>query len=212
MKKSLTLIMLSVFISTSVIGQDFGIKDDDIPKGLEAGDLAPAFEAQTLDKETFSLNDALEENAVALIFYRGFWCPHCSRILSAYADSLSYLTDLGIRIVAVTPETYENVDKTIENTGVPFTILADPDGKIMRLYDVDFRVTDAYNQKIVNIKGASIEEINGTDVAELPIPATYLIVKDAESGKNKIVWRHFDPNYKKRARVLDIRRAFLDAQ
>jgi len=82
----------------------------------------------------------------------------------------------------------------------------------MHLYDVDFRVTDAYNQKIVKFKGASIEEMNGTDVAELPIPATYLIVRDDNSGKSKIVWRHFDPNYKKRARVRDIRQAFLDTQ
>ncbi len=195
-----------------MIAQDYGIKDDDVPKGLKAGDEAPTFEAKTSEGETFNLNDALEENAIALIFYRGFWCPHCSRIFSAYADSLSYLTDLGIRIVAVTPETYENVDKMVDQTDVTFTVLSDPDGKIMRLYDVDFRVTDEYNQKIVKYKGASIEEMNGTDIAELPIPATYLIVRDGNSGKGKIVWRHFDPNYKNRARVHDIRQAFLDAQ
>jgi len=212
MKKSVLLIVLGMCLSSFVVGQDYGIKPDDMPIGLQAGQDAPDFEAMTSEGETFSLSNALEENAVALIFYRGFWCPHCSRIFSAYADSLSYLTDLGIRIVAVTPETYENVDKTIEKTGATFTILSDPEGKIMRLYDVDFRVTDEYNQKIVKFKGASIEEMNGTDVAELPIPATYLISKEGNSNKNKIVWRHFDPNYKKRARVRDIRQAFLDAQ
>ena len=186
--------------------------DDDVPKGLQAGDEAPAFKAKTSKGETFDLTEALEENSVALIFYRGFWCPHCSRIFRAYVDSLSYLTELGIRIVAVTPETYENVDKTIEKTGATFTILSDPDGKIMRLYDVDFRVTDEYNQKIVKFKGASIEEMNGTDAPELPIPATYLIIRDGDSGKRNIAWRHFDPNYKKRARVHDIQQAYLDVQ
>jgi len=212
MKKSLLLLTLSIILSSSLIAQDFGIKDDDVPMGLQAGDKAPTFKAKTSEGKTFDLEAAVEENAIALIFYRGFWCPHCSRIFSAYADSLSYLTDLGIRIVAVTPEPYENVDKMIDDTGVSFTVLSDPDGKIMRLYDVDFRVTDEYNQKIVNFKGASIEEMNNSDVAELPIPATYLIIRDKDSGKGKIVWRHFDPNYKNRARVLDIRQAFLDAQ
>jgi len=212
MKKSILLFAFVISLSTNLMSQDYGIQDSDVPKGLQAGEVAPGFEAMTSDGQTFALEDALKENTIALIFYRGFWCPHCSRIFSAYADSLSYLTDLGIRIVAVTPETYENVEKTIENTGVPFTILSDPGGKIMRLYDVDFRVTDEYNQKIVNFKGAPIEEMNGTDVAELPIPATYLITHDHATGENKIIWRHFDPNYKKRARVLDIQKAFLDHQ
>lgn len=212
MQKSIFLFALAISLSTSLLAQDYGIVDHDVPVGLQAGDDAPTFEALTSEGKTFNLSEAVKENSVALIFYRGFWCPHCTRVFSAYADSLSYLSDLGIRIVAVTPETYENVDKTIEKTDATFTILSDPDGKIMRLYDVDFSVSDEYNQRIVKSKGASIEEMNGSDVAELPIPATYLISRDRDSGNDKIVWRHFDPNYRKRARVHDIRQAFLEAQ
>lgn len=204
------ILLLSSFVLSvaSISGQDFGIQDDDVPAGLMAGDEAPDFSAQTSDGETFVLSDALKENAIALVFYRGSWCPHCSSILSAYADSLSYLEELGIRIVAVSPEEYKNVVKTTEDTSVPFTVLSDSDGDIMRAYDVDFRVTDAYDEKIVKYKGTSISEMNGTDEAELPIPATYLIVREGHTGKNRIVWRHFNPDYTNRARVSDIRDAY----
>ncbi|MCA1761082.1 MAG: hypothetical protein LC658_15045, partial [Bacteroidales bacterium] len=47
--------------------------------------------------------------------------------------------------------------------------------------------------------GANLKEAHSDDSQRLPIPATYVINTDG-----KIVWRHFDPDYKKRSTVEDI--------
>ncbi|MDX1408988.1 MAG: hypothetical protein R3330_12660, partial [Saprospiraceae bacterium] len=52
-----------------------------------------------------------------------------------------------------------------------------------------------------------IADNNDADVANLPVPATYLIVPDGNDGSGRIIWRHFDLDYGKRASV----KAMVDA-
>jgi len=205
MKQSL-LLAFALFALQSIAQDmsDYGIASDDIPTGLNIGDIAPDFIARTADGSTFDLSDALRKNAVALVFYRGYWCGYCSQALEAYADSLSYLSEMGIEVVAVTPETYENVARTEDKAGVNFTILSDTEGEVMRAFDVDFRVTDEYDDKVKKYNGKSLTKINDSKDAELPIPATYLIVRDGKSDNGVVVWRHFDPDYSNRATVKQI--------
>jgi peroxiredoxin len=47
--------------------------------------------------------------------------------------------------------------------------------------------------------GANLKSAHSDDSQQLPIPATYIVNTD-----RTIVWRHFDPDYKKRASVEDI--------
>lgn len=207
MKKSLLFVL--ILVSFQSFAQDYGISSEDVPAGLAVGDDAPNFQAKTAEGETFDLSEALTKNAVALVFYRGYWCGYCSRALEAYADSLSYLTDIGIQVVAVTPETYDYVARTEDEANVNFTILSDTEGDVMRAFDVDFRVTDDYQKRVKSSAGKSLKQINDSKQAELPIPATYLIVRDGKSDHGTVVWRHFDPNYAERASVKQIRDALL---
>ena len=69
---------------------------------------------------------------------------------------------------------------------------------IMKLYKVNFEVDE---KTIANYKGYGIDfdKANGSNGANLPVPATYIIGKD---GKIKYVF--FNTDYKKRASVQDI--------
>ena len=142
------------------------------------------------------LKKILESGPVILFFYRGKWCPICSRYLSSYQDSLKVLTDQGFNVVAITPESIENVEQTVKFNKLTFTVLYDCQEKIMADYDVMFDVTKAYQDKIKSAFSISIAENNGRDVAHLPVPATYIINKDGI-----IVAVQFDPDYKNRASV-----------
>ncbi len=210
MKRSLLLVLiLAAFQSFAQDLSDYGITSEDAPKGLAVGEDAPNFTAITAEGEEFDISEALKKNAVALVFYRGYWCGYCSQALEAYADSLSYLTDIGIQVVAVTPETYEYVAQTENEANVNFTILSDTEGDVMRAFDVDFKVTEDYQKRVKQSTGKSLKKINDSSEAELPIPATYLIVRDGKSDHGTVVWRHFDPNYRERASVKQIRDALL---
>jgi peroxiredoxin len=49
------------------------------------------------------------------------------------------------------------------------------------------------------VLGGSLKKAHSDESQQLPIPATYILNKEGE-----IVWRHFDPDYKKRAKIEDI--------
>ena len=81
---------------------------------------------------------------MVLFFYMGKWCPVCSRYLNNYQDSLDILTGMGVNVVAVTPESIENVEQTVKLHNLSFTVIYDCQEQIMKDYDLMFNVTKAY--------------------------------------------------------------------
>jgi peroxiredoxin len=144
------------------------------------------------------LKDLVKKGNVVLIFYRGNWCPYCNRQLSQLQDSLQFIIDKGAQVIAVTPEQPEGILKTIEKTKASFPIIFDEDRKIMKAYDVSFAV-DEKSISRYKMAGIDLEENNGKNGANLPVPAVYIINKEST-----IIYRFFEPNYKKRASVKEI--------
>lgn len=173
-----------------------------IPKGLKVGDRAPAFEAVDAEGARVSQKELLAEGPLLLFFYRGQWCPICSKTLSKYADSLQLLRERGITPLAVTPETTPNVESMREKSGTEVRVIPDTSRRIMKEYKVLFKVTEDYQEKIRTKLGNDIASNNAAEEAYLPVPASYLIDREGT-----VVWRHFDPDYKQRASVQAVLRA-----
>ncbi len=171
-------------------------KDTHIPQGLKAGDKAPDFTGYDQNGKQVELKKILEKGPVILFFYRGKWCPICSRYLNNYQDSLKVLTDQGFNVVAITPESIENVEQTVKLHKLTFLVIYDCQEKIMHDYDVMFNVTKEYQEKVYANLSINIAENNGRDVAHLPVPATYIINRDGI-----IVAVQFDPDFHNRASV-----------
>lgn len=165
------------------------------PFQLNVGDEALNFQGIDQNGKAFELYDALEKGPVVLMFYRGFWCPHCNKQLSQMEDSLNFITDKGGIVVAVTPEKPESINKTIDKTGASFKIIHDKDLSIMNTYHVAFRMEEALLKKYKKW-GIDLDSANGENGPNLPVPATYIIGQD-----KKILFAFFDPDYKKRATV-----------
>ena len=196
-------ILLTLSFTTASFSQDinyasFGIETNgsNIPHGLKAGDKAPDFTGYDQTGKQVELKKILEKGPAILFFYRGKWCPICSRYLNNYQDSLKVLTDQGFSVVAITPESIENVEQTVKLHNLTFTVIYDCQEKIMKDYDVMFSVTKEYQDKVLSGLSIDIAKNNGRDAARLPVPATYIINKDGI-----IVAVQFDPDYKNRASV-----------
>ena len=189
--KKITLIISFLVLVFSVFAQT------DL-KGLNINDKAPDFTATDQNGKEFNLNNQLKKGAVVLVFYRGQWCPYCNKQLKQLEDSLSMILAKGASVVAITPEKSENVAKTITKTKATYPVLFDDGLKIMKNYDVAFKVDDNTIERYKKF-GIDFTEANGSNNgANLPVPAVY-IVKDG-----KIVFRYFDIDYRKRAYVVDI--------
>jgi peroxiredoxin len=180
-------------INYSSLGMDASVN---VPQGLKVGDKAPEFTGYDQTGKQVQLKKILEQGPAILFFYRGKWCPVCSRYLNNYQDSLKVLTDQGFNVVAITPESIENVEQTVKVHNLTFTVIYDCQEKIMKDYDVMFTVTKAYQDKVKSGLSIDIAKNNGRDAARLPVPATYIINKDGI-----IVAVQFDPDYKNRASV-----------
>lgn len=180
---------------------EYGIDTSGVepPTGLSIGDIAPNFQIKDQRNNKIELSELLKEGPVVIIFYRGNWCPICSRYLSNLKDSLTFITNNGVKVVAVSPETDINVEKTSKKMPADLIIISDKNEKIMEDYKVVFNVTESYQKKIKRFLFADIAKHNGKEKARLPIPATFIVDKNG-----MIVYRHFDLNYKNRASVNDI--------
>ena len=194
MQKAIFLFLILSSITLMVAAQTETV----YPEGLKVGDAAPMFTAKDQDGKTVNLKQALKKGPVVMLFYRGQWCPFCNKQLSHFSDSLQMLIAKGASILAITPETGENVKKTVEKTKASFPVLEDAGMIIMKQYKVNFTVDENTVAKYKGY-GVDFDIANGSNGANLPVPATYIIGKD---GIVKYVF--FNKDYRKRASVQEI--------
>ena len=199
-KNILFLFILVIFTMTGY-GQafdysKFGIetKNTPVPHGLKVGDKAPDFTGYDQKGKQVTMKNLLEKGPVVLFFYRGKWCPVCSKYLNNYQDSLNIIINQGVSFIAITPESIENVEQTVKAHNLTFTVIYDCQEKIMSDYDVMFTVTKGYQDKVLASLSIDIAKNNGRDAARLPVPATFIVNKDGI-----IVAVQFDPDYNNRA-------------
>lgn len=194
------LVLFLLFISSEAQSQV--IRSVDEAKGLEVGIKAPLFKAIDANRKEFSLENALKDGPVVIIFYRGVWCPVCNRHLSAIQEGLKLIEEKGARVIAISPQKPEYLEKMVKKTEAEFTVLYDEGYKIADAYDVTFTPTsNQIRQYNVGLR-AKLKESQSDDSQRLPIPATYII-----NQKGEISWRQFDPNYKNRSTVEEILKA-----
>ena len=204
MNKVVILALFTLLMSGSmIVAQEtdypkYGIETQNglIPQGLKPGDKAPDFAGYDQNGNHVLSKKILENGPLVLFFYRGIWCPVCSRYLNDYQDSLNILTGMGVNVVAITPESIENVEQTVKLHNLSFTVVYDCQEQIMKDYNVMFNVTREYQDQVMKYLTIDIAKNNGRDVAHLPVPATYII-----SREGIIVAVQFDPDYNNRASV-----------
>ncbi len=163
---------------------------------LKVGEKAPLFNAKDNSGKLIDLKKVLKEHqSVVLFFYRGQWCPFCSKHIKNLQDSLQVLTAKGAYVIGVSPENAAGIDKTVAKTKASFSIISDRDYSIMKAYQVNYVMEPGLADKYKK-GGLDVAMANGQVDYVLPVPATYIIGQDG-----KIKFAYFDKDYKKRPSV-----------
>lgn len=181
---------ITVRASTGAIPTDAGVAASG---SVGVGDEAPGFALASADGRRFELDELLEEGPVVLTWYRGGWCPYCTRSLKAFDAEAAAIASRGATLVAISPETVGNATRTKGKDGIGFPILSDPGNEVARAYGVAFRLDDATQERYAGF-GLDLSSYNGDDTWTLPIPATYVIDTDGT-----VSWAWLDPDYTQRA-------------
>ncbi|CAN5320367.1 thioredoxin-dependent thiol peroxidase [soil metagenome] len=102
---------------------------------LIEGDKAPAFKAKDQNGKSFSLEDFKGKNVV-LYFYPEDDTPTCTIEACNLRDNFSSLKKAGFVVLGISPDDEKKHKKFEEKYELPFTLLADPDKKIIDKYGV----------------------------------------------------------------------------
>lgn len=169
------------------------IKAQNATSAFNIGDIAPKFNGTDQTGKNINSEDILKENKILLVFYRGNWCPHCKKHLGSLQEHLNEFTHKGVFVVVVTPETVEKTIETSKKFKTNFSIVHDPNNKIMTDFNVIFEINQENVPNYYKIVSERVKENNGNNNV-LPVPATYLI-----DTNGKIIYSQYDPDYKNRS-------------
>lgn len=106
-----------------------------------AGDPAPTFELEGTDgtpggRRTYSLADYRGE-PVVLVFYPADNSPVCTVQLRTYTDGIAQFSDVGARVLALSPQDVDAHEAfAAEQGGFAFPLLADVDKEVGQAYGI----------------------------------------------------------------------------
>ncbi len=133
---------------------------------------------------------------MVLTFYRGGWCPYCVKQLKELSQNLKEFHPAAV--IAVSPETQQEVDKTRKKNDLKVVLVADKSNELARSLGLAFKVEDAVAQEYKAL-GLDLQASQGNADNILPVPATFVIGRDL-----KVAYMFADADYTKRAAMPDI--------
>lgn len=166
--------------------------------GLRIGDRAPDALIQTRDGQTVSLASLYGNGPVVVTFYRGGWCPYCTRQLSEWQGREDELTAAGGRLVAITAESPDNATQTASKHHLGFDIYSDTTMAAAKAYNVYFDL-DAGTKSKYKGYGIDLATSNASGTWSLPAPGTFVV---DSKGIIRYAWADWD--YTKRADADDV--------
>jgi thioredoxin-dependent peroxiredoxin len=100
---------------------------------LSANDTAPDFELVDADDRPFSSMMLRGQRAV-FYFYPAALTPGCTKQACDFRDNLEVLRNASLAVVGISPDQPAKLRKFRETHDLPFTLLSDPDHRVLEAY------------------------------------------------------------------------------
>jgi thioredoxin-dependent peroxiredoxin len=158
---------------------------------LNIGDKAPSFEARTDADASWASADRFGKKWVVLYFYPGDFTPGCIAQARAFRDAMQKLTEKGVEVVGVSGDTVSTHSLFKKAQKLNFTLLADENGAIAKLFGVP--VGKGGKVKAKDAEGMPIEITRNATAARW----TFVIGKDG-----KIAYKNVKVNPARDAKAI----------
>ena len=159
-------------------------------RALQAGDRAPEFTLKDADGREVSSRELLAKGPLVVTFYRGVWCPYCNMDLQALQAASPAISERGAQLVAISPQTRSNSQKSQRENSVTFPILSDPNNEVAARFGLRFRLPEYLIELYRDTFKNDLAHVNGDPSWTLPMPARYVIGKDGV-----IAYAEVNPDY-----------------
>jgi peroxiredoxin Q/BCP len=102
---------------------------------LQPGDTAPDFTLDSADGTPVTLSEVLKEHdRVVLYFYPAAMTPGCTTQACDFRDNLRDFDKAGLAVLGVSPDSLSRLAKFVEQEGLTFPLLSDPDRSVLTSY------------------------------------------------------------------------------
>lgn len=181
MKKWMILIGLSAAITVSAA-----------IKPLMIGQPIPAGSLKTAEGKPFDLQSAAKKQPLAIIYYRGGWCPYCNVQLGQLQTIDPELQKLGYRIIAISADKPSKIKESLDAGEMTYTLLSDASMETAQAFGIAFEVDKPMIELLTSYK-IDIEDASGEKHHLLPVPSVFLVGTDGI-----IDFSYSNPDYKTR--------------
>ena len=161
------------------------------------GDAMPPFLLPDESGKLVGLQSLLAQGPVAVMFFRGHWCPYCRLNVRAVIEATDRIEASGGQIVAIMPETQTYAGKFKSDSAAPFPVLTDLDNG----YALSLNLAIWLGAEIQRLLSPmqDMAAFHGNEGWVLPIPATFVI------GRDGVVKARFvDPDFRRRMAIDDL--------
>lgn len=164
----------------------------DTSRVIKPGETLPVFTLPDATGKIVSSSDLLAKQPLLITFYRGEWCPFCNITLAALQKRHPEYLARGVQFVAISPELPNMSLSMTEKHDLEFPVLSDAGLKYARQLGIVFKQDESVREPF-EIIGINLNERNGDNSFELPVPVTLLV------GQDSIVRNvYLDPDFTKR--------------
>jgi peroxiredoxin len=160
------------------------------------GEAMPPFLLPDVTGRLVGLPSLLADGPVAVMFFRGHWCPYCRLNVRAVIEATDRIKAVDGQVVAIMPETQAFASKFKTDSGAPFPVLTDLDNGYALSLNLAIWLGSEI-QKLLSYQ--DMASFQGNEGGLLPIPATFVVGRD---GLMKA--RFVDPDFRKRMAVEDL--------
>lgn len=140
------------------------------------GEALPEFRLPSIEGAVVGSSELLSRGPLVITFCGGGWCPYCNIELRALQGRLPEIEALGASLVAIIPELPGRVAMTADINALTFPVLYDRGNSVARRFRLTREVAHEVDGR--QHRDGSDVAYNGTDHAEVPLTATYVVGTD----------------------------------
>ena len=190
--KFIFLTMLMLISPLTLSADAFNIKTSaEQVSPLLPGLTVPNSQVLNPQGNVISTDSVFAKKPTVLVVYRGGWCPFCSRQLMGIQQITSELEELGLQVVAISPEK-PSVLKTSQDDK-SYQLLSDSDLSFSQKMGLAFYLDDKTAQIYRDKLGVNFVGLDEKTQVALPVPAVFLI-----DTRAMVHFQYTNPNYKVR--------------
>jgi len=132
-------------------------------KTLKVGDVIPEFKLQNQDGQWFNSNSVIGKQPVVIYFYPKDETPGCTKEACKFRDEFEVFNDLNTKVIGISSDNVASHKKFAKKYRLPFTLLADVNKKVRKLFGVPKSVLGLLPGRVtyvINKKGKIIYIFN----------------------------------------------------